>query len=322
MRILLTGSNGQLGTEFRTLGRSAAEIITTGSRELDLTNEQEIRRFVRDVKPAVIVNAAGFSDVDAAERNWDACFALNAIAPVVLAEEAHRLDALLIHYSTDQVFDGEKVGPYTETDPTSPLNVYGASKVAGEQGIASSFARALILRLGWIYSARGENFLRSILQLAKHSDELHVAGDQIGTPTSAKSIAAATERLIRMYASSRKAQFPTGTYHLAADGATSWHGFASAIVSAAFCGLFFQDTKPPIVSPTVTTEHPSFAKRPKNSLLSCQKFVTTFGFQLAPWQEQMQEVLVEIQDLERKTRENAPEAGPNLNYLIGVDKTR
>ena len=185
------------------------------------------------VKPAVIVNAAAFSDVDAAERNWDACFALNAIAPVVLAEEAHRLDALLIHYSTDQVFDGNKSAPYTESDPTSPLNVYGASKLAGEQGIAASFARSLILRLGWVYGAQGENFLRSILRLAEHSDELHVASDQIGAPTSTKAIAAATERLIRMYASCRKAQFPTGIYHLAASGATSWHGFAVAIVSAA-----------------------------------------------------------------------------------------
>ena len=133
MRILLTGSNGQLGTEFRTISRSTAEVISTGSRELDLTNEQEIRRFVREVKPDVIVNAAAFSDVDAAERNWDACFALNAIAPVILAEEAHRLDSLLIHYSTDQVFDGSKSEPYSETDPTSPLNVYGASK-AGRRG--------------------------------------------------------------------------------------------------------------------------------------------------------------------------------------------
>jgi len=188
MRVLLTGSNGQLGTEFRTLGRSAAEIISTGSRELDLTNEQEIRRFVREVKPEVIVNTAAFSDIDAAERNWDACFALNAIAPVVLAEEAHRLDALLIHYSTDQIFDGCKAGPYTEADATSPLNVYGASKLAGEQGIASSFARALILRLGWIYSARGENFVRSILHLAEHSQELQVADDQVGAPTSAMAV--------------------------------------------------------------------------------------------------------------------------------------
>jgi dTDP-4-dehydrorhamnose reductase len=310
MRILLTGSNGQLGSEFRKLGRGDAEVVSTGSRELDLTNEQEIRRFVREIKPGVIVNAAAFSDVDAAERNWDACFALNAMAPVVLAEEAHRLDALLIHYSTDQVFDGKKDEPYTETDPTSPLNVYGASKAAGEQGIASSFARALILRLGWTYNAYGENFLRSILRLAKHSNELQVASDQVGAPTSAKSVARATERLVRMYANSRKTQFPTGIYHLTAGGATSWHGFASAILSAAHL------LSEPIIIPTSTTEHASFAKRPKNSLLSCRKFLTTFGFELASWQQQLEEVLAEV-----RIEDASIEAVCGERSLIGVEET-
>jgi dTDP-4-dehydrorhamnose reductase len=288
MRILLTGSNGQVGTEFRKLGKGAAEIISTGSQELDLTKEQEIRRFVRDVRPSVIVNAAAFSDVDAAERNWDICFAINAMAPIVLAEEAHRLDALLIHYSTDHVFDGNKSDPYVETDRTSPLNVYGASKLAGEQGVAASFARALILRVSWIYSLQGENFLRSILRLARYGGALQVASDQIGAPTSAASIARATERLIRMYDNSRKAQFPTGIYHLTAEGMTSWYGFALAIVSSAF------PQHEPVVTPIRTAEHSSFARRPNNSLLSCQKFHTTFGFQLGSWQQQLDGVLAEI----------------------------
>jgi len=308
MRILLTGSNGQVGTEFRKLGQGPAEIISTGSGELDLTREEEIRRFVRDAKPNVIVNAAAFSDVDAAERNWDACFALNAMAPVVLAEEAHRLDALLIHYSTDQVFDGAKSEPYTEKDPTSPLNVYGASKAAGEQGIASSFAPALILRLSWIYSAQGDNFLRSILRLAKHSSELQVASDQVGAPTSAKSIARVTERLIRMSTNPRKTRFPTGIYHLTAAGATTWHGFASAILAATF------QQRKPIVIPISTTEHSSFAMRPRNSLLSCQKFLTTFGFQLPSWQQQLQEVLAEI------TVQSTVETVPGAVNLIHCDE--
>lgn len=315
MRILLTGSNGQLGTEFRMLG-STAEIISTGSHELDLTNEQEIRHFVRDVKPAVIVNAAGFNDIDAAERNWDACFALNAIAPVVLAEEAHRLDALLIHYSTDQVFDGSKSGPYTETDPTSPLNVYGASKLAGEQAIAASFARVLILRLGWIYGARNENFLRSVLRLAEHSTELQVASDQIGSPTSAKAVAGATERLIRMYANCRKAQFPAGIYHLTASGVTSWYGFAVAIVSE-----MFQGRKAPIVTPVNAAELSSVAKRPKNLLLSNQRFLKTFGFQLGPWQQQLDEVLAEVKAGAAVSSKN--EASGNvrvLRDLISIDE--
>lgn len=316
MRILLTGSNGQLGTEFRTLGRSTAEIISTGSHELDLTNEQEIRYFVRDVKPAAIVNAAGFNDIDAAERNWDACFALNAIAPVVLAEEAHRLDALLIHYSTDQVFDGCKSAPYTEADSTSPLNVYGASKLAGEQGIAASFARALILRLGCIYGARGESFLRSILRLAEHSDELQVASDQVGAPTSAKAVARATERLIQIYANCRKAQFPTGIYHLAASGETSWHGFAVAIVSAAF-----QGRRAPMVTPTLTADLSSFAKRPKNLILSSEKLLKTFGFQLGPWQEQLDEVLAEIKAGAVLGGNEVAGTARTLRDLISIDET-
>jgi dTDP-4-dehydrorhamnose reductase len=292
MRILLTGSNGQLGSEFRTLDRSTAEVISTGSRELDLTNEQEIRRFVRDTKPSVIINTAAFSDMDAAERNWDACFALNAMAPVVLAEEAHRFDALLIHYSTDQVFAGTKTEPYVEADHPAPLNVYGASKMAGEQGIASSFARAIVLRLGWMYSARGENFLRSILRLARYSNELHVAADQIGAPTSTRSVAQATERLVRMYADSRKTQFPTGIYHLTAGGATSWHGFAEAILSMA------PGSRKPVLTPSETSENPSFARRPRYCLLSSRKFLATFGFQLTPWEQQLKEVMEEVRELE------------------------
>ncbi|MBV8114249.1 MAG: dTDP-4-dehydrorhamnose reductase [Silvibacterium sp.] len=291
MRILLTGSDGQLGSEFRTLKRSTAEVISTGSRELDLTDEQETRRYVRDTKPSVIINTAAFSDMDAAERNWDACFALNAMAPVVLAEEAHRIDALLIHYSTDQVFAGTKTEPYVETDQPAPLNVFGASKLAGEEGIASSFARAIILRLGWTYSARSENFLRTILRLAQHSDELHVAADQIGTPTSARSVAQATERLVRMYADSRKTQFPTGIYHLAAGGATTWHGFASAILSMA------PGSRKPILRPSETSENPSFARRPRYCVLSCNKFLANFGFQLAPWEQQLKEVMEEVRGL-------------------------
>ncbi|WP_446745050.1 dTDP-4-dehydrorhamnose reductase [Silvibacterium acidisoli] len=289
MRILLTGSNGQVGTEFRKTSGHDAEIISTGSRDLDLTREAEIRRFVREVKPDVIVNAAAFSDIDAAERNWDACFAINAIAPVILAEEAHRLDALLIHYSTDYVFDGTKSSPYTEKDPTSPLNVYGASKVAGEEGIAGSFARAIILRVGWIYSLEGDNFLRSVLRLAENAEELEAVSDQLGTPTSALAIAQATRQLIRIYETVPRIQFPTGIFHLAAQGSTSWHGFASAIVNA------LAERKEALVLPVEPVEHFAFARRPVKLALDCKKFHEAFGFQLAPWEDQLKEVLAEAQ---------------------------
>jgi dTDP-4-dehydrorhamnose reductase len=307
MRILLTGSSGQLGSEFRALDRSTAEVISTGCKELDLTDEQEIRRFVRDAKPSVIINTAAFTDMDAAERNWDACFALNAMAPVVLAEEAHRLDALLIHYSTDQVFAGTKTEPYVETDHAAPLNVYGASKLAGEEGIASSFARAIVLRLGWTYSARGENFLRSILRLARFSNELHVTADQIGAPTSTRSVAQATHRLVRMYADARKARFPSGIYHLTAGGATTWHGFAQAVLSMA------PGSRKPVVTPAATTEDPSFALRPRYCVLSCRKFLATFGFQLPPWEEQLKDVMQEVRELHASSEVKATQ------HLIGCD---
>ncbi len=288
MRVLLTGPTGQVGTEFSRIGREFAEIIPASSHDLDLSIEQDIRSFVRDVKPDIIVNAAAFTAVDAAEQNWDACFAVNAMAPVVLAEEAHRLDALLVHYSTDYVFDGSKAGPYTEDDPTSPLNVYGASKAAGEEGISSTFARALILRTSWLYSVHGQNFLLTILRLARQRAELKVVSDQIGAPTSARSIALATSRVIRHYAAFPRTEFPAGTYHLSAAGETSWYGFASAIVRSVF------GDGGPVVTPILTGEVATLAKRPKNSMLSSQKFAHVFGFRLAHWEEQLEEVLSEL----------------------------
>ncbi len=189
MRILLTGARGQVGTEFQKLDLGGAEILAPSRNELDLSNLQSIRTYVQAHRPEVIVNAGAYTAVDLAEKERDLCFAVNAAAPAALAEEAVGLGAMLIHFSTDYVFDGTKPGPYIETDPTRPLGVYGASKAEGEQAILATGARALILRTSWVYSLHGKNFLLTMLRLAHERPELRVVSDQIGAPTSARAIA-------------------------------------------------------------------------------------------------------------------------------------
>lgn len=282
MRILLTGANGQVGTEFRKIGSASGELTAAGRAECDLTHPDALREFVRAVQPDVIVNAAAYTAVDLAEKERDLCFAVNATAPGVLAEEAARLGALLIHYSTDYVFDGSQAAPYTEEDRTAPLGVYGESKRAGEEAIAAAGARALVLRTSWVYSTHGRNFLLTMLRLAKERPELRVVADQFGAPTSAAAIARATSELIRRHSEQALAG---GLYHMTGAGSTSWHGFASAIVERS--GL------PAKVTPISTAEYPTPARRPRNSVLNNDKFARAFGFRLAPWGEELDRVLKE-----------------------------
>ena len=225
MRILITGKNGQVGTELSRLYQSHGDVVLTGRLECDLSSGQSIRDVVGRVKPAIIINAGAYTAVDQAEKERALCFAINCDAPRVLAQEAAKLDALLIHYSTDYVFDGEKPGPYLESDPIDPLGVYGASKAAGEAAIAAAGSRYLVLRTSWVYSAHGKNFLRTMLRLGAERPELRVVDDQVGAPTSAAAIAAATVRLLEQPA-------VTGIYHMTAAGSTSWYGFARAIFEA------------------------------------------------------------------------------------------
>ncbi len=198
------------------------------------------------------------------------------------------LDALLVHYSTDYVFSGEKPGPYVETDPISPLSVYGASKAAGEAAIVESTQRYLVLRTSWVYGAQGKNFLRTMLRLGAERSELRVVDDQIGAPTSAAAIATATARLLEQYAVPG-AQLPGGIYHMTAGGSTSWCGFARAIFAA---GVL---SSPPRVQPIASSEYPTPARRPANSVLLNDSFAQTFGFRLADWQQQLQEVMAGMQ---------------------------
>jgi dTDP-4-dehydrorhamnose reductase len=283
MRILITGKNGQVGTELSRLYHSRQDVVLTGRDECDLSNEQSIRDTVRRVKPAVILNAGAYTAVDQAEKEPGLCFAINAHAPRVLAEEAARLDALLIHYSTDYVFNGEKAEPYLETDPISPVNVYGESKAAGEAAIAESATRFLVLRTSWVYGAHGKNFLRTMLRLGAERPELRVVDDQLGAPTSAAAIASATVRLVE------QSRAPAGIYHMTAAGSTSWCGFACAIFQA---GVL---SSQPRVQPIASADYPTPARRPANSVLSNDKFADAFGFRLLTWQQQLNEVLAGMQ---------------------------
>ncbi len=283
LRILLTGATGQVGTEFQKL--STGQVLAADRTTLDLSSESAIRDIVRKFKPQVIVNAGAYTAVDLAESNLESCFAINAFAPAILAEEAASLNAMLIHYSTDYVFDGASPTPYVEYEPTAPLGVYGESKLAGEQGFLAANARALILRTSWVFSNHGKNFLLTMLRLGAERPELRVVDDQIGAPTSARAIASATARLIEQHAFTPAAAFPGGVFHMTAAGSTSWCGFARAIFAAAALD------PEPVVTPILTVEYPTPARRPLNSRLDNSKFAATFAFRLPSWQHQLAEVM-------------------------------
>ena len=280
MRILLTGATGQVGWELRKTLAPLGEVKFFDRFGLDLADTPPLVATVRALQPAVIVNAAAYTAVDKAESERDLAFAINATAPRVLAEEAKRIGALLVHYSTDYVFDGEKASPYVEDDPTHPLSVYGASKLAGEQAIARSGCRHLTLRTSWVYGPRGRNFYLTMLRLAKERPELKVVDDQVGAPTSSAAIARATVAVLER---ARRSPAPGGLYHLTAAGATSWCGFAREIFAQA--GL-----ATPVV-PIPTEQYPTPARRPRNSRLDCARLRHAFGVSLGPWQEGLAEAM-------------------------------
>jgi dTDP-4-dehydrorhamnose reductase len=283
LRILLTGRNGQVGWELQKTLAPLGELTALGRAELDLRDAARIGEAVRAANPDVIVNAAAYTAVDKAESEGDLAFAVNAVAPGILAEEAKRSAALLVHYSTDYVFDGSKPTPYVEDDAPNPLNVYGASKLAGERAIAASGCRHLILRTSWVYGPRGSNFLLTILRVARERPELRVVDDQIGAPTSSRAIAHATAQVLRPGAH--------GTYHLSAAGQVSWCGFARAILARAGVAT-------PVV-PIRSEDYPTAAKRPRNSRLDCSRLRETFGVALAPWEAGLAEVMAEHARLSR-----------------------
>lgn len=299
-RILLTGKSGQVGWELQRTLSTLGQVTAVGSGELNLTDAQGIRDLLRRLQPDVIVNAAAYTAVDKAESEPDLAMAVNATAPGIMAEEAKRLGALLVHYSTDYVFDGGKSEPCVESDPTGPLNVYGAGKLAGEQAIAQSGANHLILRTSWVYGARGKNFLLTMRRLGLERDELGVVNDQFGAPTWSRAIAECTAQMLaQLTAPSADADLPaklSGIYHLTAQGRTTWHGFVEEAIAQ---GLLADRDKQPVIKPIETSAYPTPAKRPVNSLMSNDKLFEHFGLRLPPWQQSLALVLDELRGLDR-----------------------
>lgn len=285
MRILLTGKQGQVGWELcRTLA-PLGQVTALGREQLDLADADSIRRVLRELQPQLIVNPAAYTAVDLAESDAETATAINGSAPGILAEEAKRLGAGLIHYSTDYVFDGGQDGVYRESDATNPGNVYGRSKLAGEQAIQAVGAEHLILRTSWVYGLRGRNFLLTMLRLAREREELRVVADQIGAPTWSRMIAEATAlAAARWYVGARPQAGLSGIYHLSAAGSTSWHGFTEAIVRLAAAKETLAVQR---VIPIATADYPTPASRPANSRLDGGKLVQTFGLRLPDWQDSL-----------------------------------
>ncbi|HEV3150617.1 MAG TPA: dTDP-4-dehydrorhamnose reductase [Acidobacteriaceae bacterium] len=281
MRLLLFGGNGQVGRALQGCGTLGNELTVATRQDCDLTDAESVRLLVRRVRPEAIVNAAAYTAVDKAESDRESCFAVNAFAPRAMAEEAAALGAKLVHYSTDYVFDGTKATPYVEEDATGPRNVYGASKLAGEEGIAQAGGAFIILRTSWVYSNHGANFLKTMLRLRTERPELRIVADQHGAPTSADAIATAT---VRILTDAGAEKWRSGVYHMTAGGATSWYGFAKAIFARA-------GAPTPSLVPIETAEYPTPAARPANSVLSNEKFAAHFGFRLPEWEQQLDAVM-------------------------------
>lgn len=288
VRILLTGSNGQVGRELRRALSPLGAVTALDRAGLDLADPDAIRNTVREHRPNLIVNAAAYTAVDRAESEPELAMAVNGIAPGILAEEARRLGAVLVHYSTDYVFDGTKTTAYTETDAPNPLNVYGRTKLAGERAIQVTGASHYILRTSWVYAAEGTNFLNTILRLARVRPELRIVDDQTGAPTWARAIADMTAQLLATSLNSANPQF--GLYHLAASGAVTWFGFTQAILAEAEKVL---DISVPRLIPVSTTEYPLPARRPANSQLDTLWLTKTFGIVPEPWQKMLERCLQE-----------------------------
>ncbi|PVX82285.1 dTDP-4-dehydrorhamnose reductase [Paraburkholderia unamae] len=283
--ILVTGVNGQVGYELLRGLQGLGRVVGLDRAALDLADLDRVREVVREAKPAIIVNPAAYTAVDKAESDEAAARRLNAEAPGVLAEEAARCGAALIHYSTDYVFDGTKDAPYAEDDATNPQNVYGATKLEGEQAIAASGCAHLILRTSWVYGRRGKNFLLTMLKLGAERPELRVVADQFGAPTWSRSIAAASAHIVAQGLASQRGgdaawwRERSGIYNLTAGGATSWHGFTQTILDIAM------GDKAPNVVPIPASDYPVPARRPTNSRLASQKLAQTFGLRLPTWDE-------------------------------------
>jgi dTDP-4-dehydrorhamnose reductase len=281
--ILLIGSAGQLGFELARALSAHGQVVALDRAALDLADADAVVAAVRRARPWLIVNAAAYTAVDRAESEPGHADAVNAKAPGILAEEAKRSGALLIHYSTDYVFDGEATAPYDEQSIPNPINAYGRSKLGGERAIAEAGGSNLVLRTSWVYGLRGQNFLTTMRRLAVGREELRVVADQIGTPNWTRSLADATAALAGRGSGDLAER--AGLYHLSGGGSASWFDFARAILAGA---------DRPRVVPITSAEYPTAARRPRRSVLASSKFADTFGFALPPWQEMLHACMAEL----------------------------
>ena len=294
MRILLIGKNGQVGFEARRALAPLGEIIAVDFPECNLTVPESVRQTIRNARPAVIVNAAAYTAVDKAEAEPAVAAAINGVAPSIIGDEAARIGARVVHYSTDYVYDGAKSGAYLENDATNPQSVYGTTKRDGDLALAASGAEHFIFRTSWVFGAHGANFVKTVLRLAAERDRLNVVADQIGAPTPASLIADVTAQVIGQTMFRPAAAVPSGVYHLVADGETSWHGFAQAIIRGATARGRQLRMAPDAVRAITTAEYPLPAKRPANSRLNTSRLQQTFGLVVPGWQTCLDHVLDQI----------------------------
>jgi dTDP-4-dehydrorhamnose reductase len=288
-RILILGSKGQIAWELQVTLAALGHVIVLGSQDLDLINPDLIREKVQSIQPHIIVNAAAYTDVDKAESEPELCHSINAIAPGILAELAHQSQALLVHYSTDYIFDGLKTSPYLETDLPNPLGVYGASKLAGEQAIIQVGCPHLIFRTTWVYGNRGKNFLLTILRLAAERSELKIVADQVGAPTWSRMIAEATSQILVQCRQDWLGL--QGVYNLSAAGRTSWYGFASQLINQYQLQNPAQTLAIQNILPISTSDYPTLVKRPANSVFDNCKVLIDFGVQLPDWNVSLGQIL-------------------------------
>jgi len=291
MKILLIGKNGQVGRELQRTLLPLGELVALGRDGLDLSDLAAVKQVLASQRADVIVNASAYTAVDRAEADEAGAVAVNATAVGAMAEYASARGALLVHYSTDYVFDGDKAGPYREDDATAPQSAYGRSKRAGEEAILASGCKALVFRTSWVFSAHGGNFIKTMLRLAGERDSLNVVADQIGAPTSAELIADVTALAVATY---RRGALASGIYHLTAAGSTSWHGLASYAIEGAKARGAAIKVDPAQIKPIPTEAYPLPAKRPKNSRLDTGKLAGALGLQLPDWKIHVDRLLEQL----------------------------
>lgn len=293
MKILLLGKDGQVGWQLQRSLAPHGDVVACNRAQCDLSDIDRIRSVVREVSPDVIVNAAAYTAVDKAESELEQARLINSVAPGILAEEAARLGAMLVHYSADYVYDGTKESPYVETDLTGPLNVYGQTKLGGEDAIRAAACKSIIFRIGWVFGARGNSFVKTILRLAREKDQLDVVADQFGSPTPAAMVATVTGVVVAMLKQGRELDpGECRLYHLAAATPASWCGFAKTIVAqAALVPGFNLRLASDAIRGVATAEYPPAAPRPLNSRLDCRKLERDFGLQMPDWQPYLERML-------------------------------